>query len=151
MKLAQTEKLYSKLSPIEQGNLSFEAIVRRDYTELDAISSAVNRFNYTMADITFCHRTRALTNLAFTFGLSYWKNSTRLLQSGKLGNQKASLFYFDEIAAMDAALIAVCKQLNVEVNAVRTLASIENEPNAAEFANPEIVSRWIEDLMELFK
>jgi hypothetical protein len=46
MKAAQEDKLYSKLTPVEQAALAFEALARNDEAELDVIVDSVERLYY---------------------------------------------------------------------------------------------------------
>ena len=138
MKLAQVNKLYDKLTPIEQANLSFEAITRRDNSELAAILDAVPLQTCQLPHFDYRSRSYGLMTMALFYGSIYWKTRAIILVSREPGENLAVL------NAIDTALENVCSQLHIDINAIRTLAQCECEPLMTEPAKPELVAEYTE-------
>lgn len=158
MKTAQLDKLYSKLTAYEQANLFFEAAVRQDNAELDAIVNSLERRSYRAFSPEFKNRQEGLFMLAWTYGIGYWKNREMLIRAvtvyKKTGSEAAlglGLDAADELTSMEAALADVCKRINIDIDAVKTVAQCKDEIifDDEELANPETVKQYTELFMSM--
>jgi hypothetical protein len=104
-------------------------MVRRDETELDEILAAVPRRTYSCLHGDYLHRGRDLEWLAFEYGLTHWQTKAKLCTAiGMYAKDNSAknmglCKYFDaSLAALDAALNAVCKGLGVDAATIKELA-----------------------------
>ena len=121
MKPAQVNKLYEKLTPEEQANLCFEANVRGDNADYEAIKSAIEYRNYQAPHHDFRLRSIGLLSLAFYYRGEYWEALSKMVLGLCLDADEARQFS-GKLAAMEAALDQTCKKLKVDVEAVRKVA-----------------------------
>ncbi|MGZ8190888.1 MAG: hypothetical protein ACXWTS_06620 [Methylococcaceae bacterium] len=145
MKLAHVNKLYDKLTPKEQANLSFEAILRRDDAELQAIEAHVPLQTYQHHHYDYRSRSCGLFMMAMFYGTTYWKTRTLIIANHESRENLESL------AAIDIAMKAVCTQLNVDFDAIRTMAQCEHEPLMTDLAKPELIAEFTEMFMGMVK
>ncbi len=141
MKLAQVNKLYGKLTPKEQANLYFEAIARRDDTELAAILDTVAVQTYQQYHLDYMKRSTGLVMVSLVYGSTYWKTRALILANQEPDENRAFL------AVIDTALKNACSQLNIDINAIRTMAQCEREPLMTNHANLERVAEYTEMLI----
>lgn len=143
MKLDQLKKTYSQLTQRELALLAFDATVRNDDKELSAITNCMPKRHCTVnIGADFNLHFRSLFNLSYIYGLIYWKT----LASGLLwvaNNEK----YFAELVALDAALVTVCKQMNINIESVRTMALCKNAPIEDEEVNQELLDVYTDMFM----
>ena len=150
MNSAQVEKLYAKLTPVEQANLVFEAIARNDDDEIEVIVNSLEKRAYRIWNPEYTFRKEGLMTLAMIYGVSYWKQRelfTRAMGAYDKGNEKAALIFIQaaaQIRGMEVALIDVCHQINVDVEAIKTLADCKGEIAFGDDADPEIVAEYTE-------
>jgi len=153
MKPAQVNKLYAKLTPHEQANLVFEAVLRQDERTVDAILGYVERNHYVTPNAGYVGRMYGLTALVGQYGIEYWKNRTLALvacesaEKGKANAEQAVMQFFDKVLAVEAAIIKVCQCHGVDLASVKVLAGcpVENL-NQAELPNGdnELVRQYVE-------
>lgn len=129
MKTSQLNKLYDKLTAQEQATLCFEAAIRQDDAELEAIKAAVEWGNYRIPNYDFRQRSFGLFVLGGYYGTEYWKNLSLMLMAlgldeDKDGGQYAGLAgqFSAKLAAMDAALADTSNKLRVDVGTIRKMA-----------------------------
>lgn len=155
MKSTQVNKLYGKLSPYEQAALCFEAAVRNDSADVEAIKSAVEWANYHCPHYDFRRRSFGLFLLGGYYGAEYWKSYSLMLVAlmqaeTEVTAHKAELVFqhAGNLAAMDEALNITCKKLNVDVEAVRKMAGCQgHQKQLKEVANHgELVIQYCECL-----
>jgi len=79
LKPAQVNKLYEKLTPEEQANLCFEANVRGDNADYEAIKSAIEYRNYQAPHHDFRLRSIGLLSLAFYYRGEYWEALSKMV------------------------------------------------------------------------
>lgn len=151
MKTAQVNKLYSKLTPHEQAALTFEAAARRDESEIDAIIANVPRQTYQGVHADYKQRATGLYMLVGEYGLNYWQARAALLMVLNLSRGDESMDCADmslhllaKIASMDAALTDVCRQIKVDVEAVKMMAGCENQPTFSQYADAELTGLYTE-------
>ena len=147
MKRSQITKMYSQLSPQENGNLAFEALMQRDIHEVEVIDRAVKQQLYQMPDIRYRNRSQHLIHFSLYYGMIYWKNRTRSAMVEPLGFASQESFAIEQ-ASMEVALVEFCGQLNIDVNAVKQLALCVEEPMMSDiFSTTEKISTYL----DLFK
>ena len=151
MKPSQVNKLYAKLTPHEQAALSFEAAVRRDEAEFDAIIGSVPREIYQCVHNDYQERVMGLFALVGDYGISYWKARTALLMACNLSRKGESkdcpeilLRLLAKIASMDAALTDVCQTFKVNVEAIKKLAECDNQPTFSQYIDAELIQQYTE-------
>ena len=151
MRPAQVNKLYSKLTPHEQAVLVVEAAARLDEKEIDAIVEQVERKTYISAHADYTQRIHALKALISQYGIEYWKNRTLMLlacEYAEQGDQQAKNTapqFFDKCMALEAAIIRVCKNIQVDVKAIKILAGCLEEGvklEELEKANKKLVEQY---------
>ncbi|MEQ1484522.1 hypothetical protein [Methyloglobulus sp.] len=146
---ARVDKLYSKLSPEELAGLAFEATVRGDKAEHDAILASVGKRTYVCLDQRFCGLLTAYCDLGMFYGVSYWKNRAHMAYAETLheatGDDKSKALrdhLLDSAIAMDVALQAVCAKMNIDVLAVKTVALCVDEASFSESDKSELVKEY---------
>ena len=75
MKAIQVNKLYTKLTPQEQAALFFEATVRRDNVEAEAIKASVPIQNFSHFHSDFTHRAIGFLLLTGFYGTIYFQTN----------------------------------------------------------------------------
>lgn len=90
MKPVQVNKLYGKLTPREQAALVFEASVRLDESEVDAILENVERKTYRSLHWDYIRRSYGLQSLVSQYGIDYWKNRALMLMAYNLAEERAT-------------------------------------------------------------
>jgi hypothetical protein len=138
MKTSKVNKLYSQLTPKEQAALVFEATVRRNNDEADAITASVPVQTYPRYHFDYMNRSLGLWQLTGFYGTIYFKTRTMMLSS----NNPAR--YLALIASMDAALVAVCDRVKVGVDAIKTQALCLNEPVFSDYSQEDLVDEYAE-------
>ena len=152
MKQQQVNKLYSKLTPHEQAALLFEAAIRQDENEADLILDSVERQTYSTPHIDYQQRITGLINLSGCYGITYWKTLCQLssLMALSLDDEsydKTARLFINKINSMDAALEAVCKELNIDVVAIKKFAECNDyHPNF----DVDIENKFVEQYTEFF-
>ncbi|MCF7986378.1 MAG: hypothetical protein K9L60_02335 [Methylovulum sp.] len=133
----KVSRLYSQLTPHELAALGFEAIQRRDYVEGEMIANALNK----QSRDYWHYRARVfgLTSLALFFGGMYWKTVACTPRDG------TDSMNYSHIASMDAALLEVCKQCKVSVEAIRTLGQCAGQYTLDKdlFVKPDLVDYYL--------
>lgn len=154
MKSSQVNKLYSKLTPHEQAALCFEAAVRRDDAELEAIKSAIEWGTYQCPNYDFRQRSYGLFMLAAQYGIEYWKNRALMLvacemaEDGSDKTDQAANQFFVKTIALELALIEVCKLIRVDVRAIKKMASCPPD-EAKGFELPEVDAELVKQYEEM--
>jgi len=152
MKQQQINKLYSKLTPYEQAALVFEAAIRKDECEVDLVLNSVERRTYSTPHIDYQQRMTGLISLSGCYGITYWKTLCQLsslmaLSSDDDSYDKTARLFINKISSMDAALQVVCKELSVDIAAVKKFAECnDHHPNY----NGDIENQFVEQYTELF-
>lgn len=146
---ARVDKLYHKLSPKELAALAFEANVRGDDAEHDAILASVGKRTYICLDQRFSSLLNSYGDLGVFYGMTYWKNRSYMAyaetQHAATGDDKASALrdhLLDSAIAMDVALQAVCAKMNIDVLAVKTVALCVDEASFSESDKSELVKEY---------
>ncbi|BBL60082.1 hypothetical protein [Methylomonas koyamae] len=151
MKPAQVNKLYARLTPHEQAALAIEAAARHDESEIDAILAHVEHRHYLSTHADYTRRIHALMTLAGQYGIEYWKNRALMLiacEYADQGNQEAeapALRFLAKAVALESAIVEVCKQLKVDVKAIKTMAGCPDDdvkPEALQKADAELVTQY---------
>ena len=155
MKPSQVNKLYAKLTPHEQAALAFEAAVRLDESEVNAILSHVERKTYVMPHADYQRRAYGLQALVGQYGIEYWKNRALMLAACEMadkGNHQAEQTanqFFAKTIALELALIKVCESIKVDVAAIKQMVSCPlDEAKGYELpkVGTEIVNQYVEML-----
>ncbi|MDP3332598.1 MAG: hypothetical protein Q8Q40_16445 [Methylococcaceae bacterium] len=155
MKPSQVNKLYSKLTPHEQAALAFEAAVRLNGNEVDAILEQVERKTYITLHADYHRRAYGLQFLAGQYGIEYWKNRALMLlacdkfDKGEQQGEQIANQFFNKTVALELALIEVCKQLGVDVEAIKKMAGcLPDEFKGYDL--PEVDSELIKQYVDMF-
>ena len=143
MKPAQVNKLYRKLTPHEQAALVFEATVRRDNVEAEAIKASVPIQNFPHFHRDFTHRAIGFLLLTGFYGTIYFQTKALILAC----NEPAQ--YLARLASMDTALVNVCDRFKVSVDAIKTQALCLNEPVFSEYAQADLIDQFTELFTDL--
>jgi len=152
MKQQQINKLYNKLTPNEQAALLFEAAIRKDENEVDVILHSIERRTYSAPHIDYQQRMTGLISLSGCYGVTYWKTLCQLssLMALSLDDDsydKTARLFINKISSMDSALETVCKELNVDMSAVKQFAECNDyHPNF----DDDIENQFVEQYTELF-
>jgi len=152
MKQQQVNKLYSKLTPNEQAALLFEAAIRIDENEVDLILDSVETRTYSAPHIDYQQRMTGLINLSGCYGIMYWKTLCQLsallaLSLNDDSYDKTARLFINKISSMDAALEVVCKELNVDISAIKKFAECNDyHPNF----ESDMENQFVEQYTELF-
>ena len=147
MRPSQVNKLYCKLTPHEQAALSFEAAVRRDEAEFDAIIDSVPRVVYQCVNTDFQQRITGLFALAGDYGINYWKTRALMMtalhaSNDKDGYDKFVIHFSQKMASMNVALIDVCQLFKVDVEAIKTMADCKGQPTFDKYAETELIEQY---------
>ncbi len=155
MQHAQVEKLYNKLTPVEQANLVVEAIARNDDDEMEVIVNSLEKRTYRIWNPEYTFRKEGLMTLALIYGVSYWKHRElfmRAMSACDKGNKEATFIFLQaaaQIRGMESALKTVCNEIKVDVDAIKTLADCKGEIDFGDNADPEIVAKYTELFINL--
>ena len=145
MKPAQVNKLYRKLTPHEQAALVLEAAARLDEKEVDAILEQVEHKTYLTVHANYHRRAYGLMSLVGQYGIEYWKSRALMLTALNVCDDNETAFKFlAKLGSMEAALMAVCERLKVDVEAVKTLADCKDGPAFNAYAEAEQVEQYLE-------
>jgi hypothetical protein len=151
MKPSQVNKLYAKLTPHEQAALAFEAAVRLDESELDAILGQVERKTYLTLHADYQRRAYGLMSLVGQYGIEYWKIRTLMLLACECvdqGNQQVdntALRFLAKCVALESAIVEVCKLAKVDIKAIKIMAGCPGDdvkPEALQQADAELVRQY---------
>jgi hypothetical protein len=93
-----------------------------------------------------------LSSLSGCYGITYWKTLCQLSTLIALSLEddsydKTVRLFMSKISSMDAALEAVCKELNIDVSAVKRFAECNDYHPVFE---GKIENRFVEQYTELF-
>jgi hypothetical protein len=149
MRPSQINKLYSKLTPHEQVALSFEAAVRRDEAEFDAIIDSVPRVIYQCVHNDFQQRITGLFALAGDYGINYWKTRALMMTAlhasdDKDGYDEFVIRFAEKMASMNIALIDICQLIKVDAEAIKTMADCKGQPTFDKYAKTELIEQYTE-------
>ena len=154
MKPAQVNKLYAKLTPHEQAVLAFEAAVRLDGNEVDAILEQVERKTYITVYADYQRWAYGLMALVGQYGIEYWKNRALMLVACEIADddnqqtEQTANQFFTRTIALELALIEVCKKTKVNVQAIRKMASCPpDDPEKYKF--PEVDEELVKQYSDL--
>lgn len=155
MKSNQVNKLYAKLTPHEQAGLVMEAAARLDENTADAILAQVERRHYIATHADYTRRIHALTALTGQYGIEYWKIRALMLLSvskaedGHTEVEPSALQFLAKAVALESAIIEICKQLKVDVAAIKSMASCP-DADAEPKDLPDVDKVQYGQYMELF-
>ena len=150
MKKDPLSKLYQQMNSQELALLAFANLKKENALEHTRIVDAVPRRRYLCLDTTFTNYLNRVFKMACLWSIEYWKCRTQLMAvtglclSAEIGitdrdkeKEYALLdFHEDKMAAVEVALIEICDEYRIDINAVRQIAGItrdfkqENTPNA---------------------
>jgi hypothetical protein len=150
MKKDPISKLYQQINSQELALLAFANLNQEDSLEHTRIVDAVPRRRYLCLDTTFTNYLHRVFHMASLWSIEYWRCRTQLMAvqgifiSTVIGltdrdEEKDSAlldFYGEQMAAVEVALIEICDEYRIDINAVRQIAGItrdfkqENTPNA---------------------
>lgn len=155
MKPNQVNKLYSKLTPHEQAALAFEAAVRLNGNEVDAILEQVERKTYITLHADYHRRAYGLQFLVGQYGIEYWKNRALMIlacdkfDKGEHQGEQIANQFFNKTVALELALIEVCKQIKVDVGTIKKMAScLPDEFKGYDL--PEVDTELIKQYADMF-
>lgn len=143
-------KMYQHLSSQELALLAFANLTNNNPLEDARITDTVPRHRYLCLDTTFTKHLNHVFYMACLWSIEYWRCRTQLMAvrgiflSAELGitnrdkeKEYALLDYHSaQMAAVEVALIEICDEFRIDINAVRQIAGItrinkqENTPNA---------------------
>jgi mannose/fructose/N-acetylgalactosamine-specific phosphotransferase system component IID len=144
MRLSDTDKLYKKLSPTQAANMAFEASVRQDDREREAIMDIQPQFHFVGASEAYRRRVGGLVNLAFVYGTVYWRTRTWMLQVGYSGGNNAVTKAITKMGSVEQALIETCRQLGVDIVAIKSLGFCNVEYSFVEYADVVLTAEYTE-------
>jgi len=150
MKKDPISKLYQQMNSQELALLAFANLKKEDSLEHTRIVDAVPRRRYLCLDTTFTNHLNRVFHMASLWSIEYWRCRTQLMAvtglclSAEIGitdrdkeKEYQLLDYHEEkMAAVEMALIEICDEYRIDINAVRQIAGItrvnkqENIPNA---------------------
>ena len=152
MKEQQVNKLYNKLTPHEQAALVFEAAIRKDENEAELILDSVEMRTCLIPHLDYQQRIQGLSNLSGVYGMVFWKTLFLLSTSMWVHFEEDNFYeiaktYIKRINSIDAALTAICEQLNIDTSIVKQVAECRDfQPDFGD----EIDNQFIEQYKELF-
>lgn len=149
MRLSDTNKLYQKLTPTQAANLAFEANVRRDDKELNAITDSQPKLHFVGASEAYRQRVMGLMNFALFYGTIYWQVRARMMQVAHSGSDSEKTETLTRMGSIEQALIDTCTQLGVDIEAIKSLGFNDAEPSFAEFADLALTAEYTDVFMLL--
>lgn len=149
MRLTDTDKLYKKLSPKQAATMAFEANVRRDDREMDAIIDCQPQLYFVGASNAFRSRTMGLVNLSLYFGSIRWKSRALMIQAAYSYNEVGVTKALKQLGSMELALSETCHHLSVDVASVRKLAGCAGDDTFIEFAESETTAEYVDIFKKL--
>ena len=147
MRLSDTDKLYKKLSPIQAATMAFEANVRRDDREMDAIIDCQPQLYFVGASDAYRRRFMKLTILALFYAGIYWRSHAVLLHRISSYDESAINKTAALLGSLELALVETCRQLAVSVESVKSLGAIPEEDAYGEFADEALTAEYTEIFM----
>ncbi|MGZ8184696.1 MAG: hypothetical protein ACXWT1_22370, partial [Methylobacter sp.] len=136
-----------------QAALVFEAAVRLDESDVDAILENVERKSYISLHWDFIRSSHGLQALVSQYGIDYWKNRALMLMAcnqAEEDNTEAEsnvMRFFAKIVAMESALFEICNLLKIDIAAIKKMAGCpDDDAKASELpkADEELVKQYTE-------
>ena len=160
-------KLYKQLTPKELGNLAVDAIISKDFKGAELIKNSVERKTYECNDMEYQSRLNGIVQLGLFYGVEWWKNQALLTAGLWLTNQTepdTNIQNHDDdaiaaikelqarLASLELAINQICEQSQIDINAVKYWAGIEERMNMVFMP---ILShchneKWLNYYLELF-
>lgn len=155
MKPDQVNKLYKQLTPKELATLAIDAIARQDGDEQELIANSVQRLTYECNHMDYIRRLRGFERLALFYGVEYWKVQAIAIATIHYSQNNADNNEINKLlsmlASMESALINVCNQEQINIEAVRVLINYEPLPVVTrKFATPQLISEYTDAFTNLF-
>ena len=147
MRLSDTDKLYKKLSPTQAATMAFEANVRRDDREMDAIIDCQPQLYFVAASNAFRSRSMGLFNLALLYGTIYWQARAWVIQTSYSWDDSATTKALTKLGSVEQALIETCGQLGVDIAAVKNLSSCNAECSFVEYADAALTAEYADTFL----
>jgi len=145
MKLTATEKLYNHLSPTQAAAMAFEAATRNDDAELSLIVKSQPLIEYKTPSVDYVHRSFGLYQMSLFYGLIYWQQTAYLMKAGYQYHDANATQAAAMLGSMDAALIEVCKELKVDIAAVKKQAMVPGDRTEyLEFFDADMTTEYLE-------
>jgi hypothetical protein len=144
MRLNNIEKLYKKLSPTHAATLVFEAAIRRDNGEMEAIADSQPQVYFVGASHAYRSRVMGLINLALFYGTTYWQARALAIQTSYTMDESATTKALTKIGSVEQALIETCSVLGVDIAAVKSLSFSNTEQSFVEYAEATLTAQYID-------
>lgn len=150
MKIIATEKLYKQLLPTQAAAMAFEAAVRNDAAELALIVKSQPLIEYRTPSVDYFYRSIGLLEMSLFYGLLYWRETACLMRAGYQYDDNKATQAGAMLGSLDAALVQVCDNLNVDINSVRKRAMVTGDGSEyLEFADADMTAQYLEMLTKL--
>jgi hypothetical protein len=150
--------LYQKLLPEELAGLAFEASMRKDNDEYDAILASVDKQPYICLNQRFVKHNNGLMDLALFYGMTYWRTRTYLMSADSLQNAQGNTLtenlinhFVDSLRAMDVALQWICAEHGIDVISVKKLSFCDSEYIFEKSEESGLVAEYIDIFNRLIK
>ena len=130
-------KMYKHLTAQELARLAFASLANRNELEQARIADAVPRRTYSCLDAGFTQHLDRVFNMACFWAIQYWQCQTRTMAARTLwltakGEQhlqadEALYRHQRRQAAIETALIEICQEHGIDIEAVKQLAGITSD------------------------
>jgi hypothetical protein len=151
----QVHRLYDGLTPTEQANMVFAAVVRRDTAEAETILSRVEIGSYRATHADYRRQLLGLQSLAHVYGLEYWRIRALMLYAVETpGAVESAERFLQKTLALEVALVDICDRFKVDITAIKTLARCLDTEAAKQplpTADAELVGQYDAMLTEVFE
>lgn len=144
MRLSDTDKLYKKLTPTQAATMAFEANVRHDDREMQAIADGQPQLHFVGASEAYRKRVMGLMDLSLFYGTVYWQLRARIMQAGYSGSDNEKTKALTWMGSVEKALIETCSQLGVDIVAIKSLGFNDAEYSFVEFADVDLTAKYID-------
>jgi hypothetical protein len=142
MRLSDTDKLYKKLSPTQAATMAFEANVRHDDRETQAIADSQPRLHFVGASEAYRKRVMGLMHLSFFYGTVYWQLRAHMMQVSHSGSDNEKTKALTWMGSVEQALIETCSQLGVDILAIKSLGFNDAEHSFVEYADVDLTAEY---------
>jgi hypothetical protein len=141
MKAEQVNKLYKLMTPEELANMTIEAVTKREsyqlpVKELELIKDSVPTALYRLPVWDYRERVRAFFQLAYSYGLHYWRAQALMTATRELINHEqmtesligdalqAYKIFCGKLASIEQALAEICTKAKFDIEAVKWVAEV---------------------------
>ncbi len=150
-------KMYKHLTAQELALLAFASLANGDELEQARIADAVPRRTYSCLDADFTQHLDRVFNMACCWAIQYWQCQTRTMAARTLwltakGEQhlqadEALYRHQRRQAAIEAALMEICQEHGIDIEAVKQIAGITSDFTGKTDPDPDYLAQVKRDML----